>query len=200
VVVLPAPLGPRKAKISPALTSRSMPRTASKPSYDLRSPLTLITESATARAILGGVRFRPRPLRQSASMASENAEVVRRTLLAFNRGDLQTALELVDPAIRVYPRPEEPGVKEVYAGHEGMFEYVGNWYGQWDDYAAEPVTFEDVPGDRVLVVMAERGHLKKTGITIDEQFSHSYTVKNGKLTEWRMYDSSEQAREALGLD
>jgi ketosteroid isomerase-like protein len=132
-------------------------------------------------------------------MASENAEVVRRTLLAFNRGDLQTALELVDPAIRVYPRSEEPGVKEVYSGHEEMFEYVGNWYGQWDDYEGEPVSFEDVPGDRVLVDMAERGHLKRTGITIDQHFFHSYTVKNGKLTEWRMYDSNEQAREALGL-
>ncbi len=48
VVVLPAPLAPRKAKISPVVTSRSMPFTASRSPYDLRRPRTTITGSATA--------------------------------------------------------------------------------------------------------------------------------------------------------
>ena len=51
----------------------------------------------------------------------------------------------------------------------------------------------------LVVEMAERGHLKKTGITLDEPFDHSFTVKNGKVTEWRMYDSHDQALEDLGL-
>src|SRR5689334_10048751 len=45
VVVLPAPLGPSRPKISPAATVRSMPRTASTAApaarNDLRSPVTL---------------------------------------------------------------------------------------------------------------------------------------------------------------
>src|SRR5438067_12189899 len=40
VVDLPAPFGPRKPNVSPGLTSRSMPRTASISSYRLVSPLT----------------------------------------------------------------------------------------------------------------------------------------------------------------
>jgi ketosteroid isomerase-like protein len=130
---------------------------------------------------------------------SENEEIVRRMLLAFNRGDLPTALDLVDPAVRVFPRSEEPGVKEVYTGHDGALEYLGNWYSQWDDYETEPISFQEASGNRVLVVMAERGHLKKTGITVDEPFDHAFTVINGKITEWRMFDSHEQALEELGL-
>ena len=40
VVDLPAPLGPRKPNVSPDLTSKSIPRTASISPYRLVSPLT----------------------------------------------------------------------------------------------------------------------------------------------------------------
>src|ERR1700749_2096066 len=42
VVVLPAPLGPRKPKTSPVSTSKSTPLTASKSPNDLRRSLTVI--------------------------------------------------------------------------------------------------------------------------------------------------------------
>ena len=132
-------------------------------------------------------------------MAEEDVEVVRRLLLAYSRGDFPTMLDLIHAEIRVHPRPEEPGVEDVYEGHDGLFAYAGNWMSQWDDYEIEPVSFRPVAASRVLVEMAERGHLKRTGITIDERFSHSFTVVGGKVTEWRMYDSHEQALETLGL-
>src|SRR5438552_12801991 len=48
VVVLPAPLGPSIAKISPRSTRRSMPRTASRLPYDLRRPWTSMATSPPA--------------------------------------------------------------------------------------------------------------------------------------------------------
>src|SRR5258708_28607152 len=45
VVVLPAPLGPRKPKVSPLVTSKSMPRTAWTSPYCLVRPETYITAS-----------------------------------------------------------------------------------------------------------------------------------------------------------
>ena len=133
-------------------------------------------------------------------MAERNIELVRRLLLAYQRADFPTALGILDPGIQVYPRSEEPGANEVYVGHDGVFEYLGNWLGQWDDYETEPITFEDAPGDQVLVVVAERGHMKQSGITLDQEFTHSFRVEGGMVTEWRMYDSHEQGREAVGLD
>jgi ketosteroid isomerase-like protein len=132
-------------------------------------------------------------------MPGENSEVVRRALLASQNSDLQALLSLIAEESRVYPRPEEPGVKESYEGHHGLFEYLGNWFSQWDEYETEPASFEDAPDDQVLVVIRERGHLKQSGITIDQDFSHSFQVKEGKIVEWRMYDSDEQAREHLGM-
>jgi ketosteroid isomerase-like protein len=132
-------------------------------------------------------------------MPEAELDVVKRLMLAIRLSDLQSVLGLVDQHVLVYPRSEEPGVKEVYEGHEGAFEYLGNWYSQWDDYETEPRSYQEASGGRVLVVMAERGHLKRTGITVDEDFWHSFTVRDARVTEWRMYDSYEQAAEALGL-
>jgi hypothetical protein len=64
---------------------------------------------------------------------------------------------------------------------------------------SEPVSFQEAGESKVLVEMAERGHLKRTGITLDESLSHSFTLEGRTVTEWRMYDSREQALEALGL-
>ena len=46
VVDLPAPFGPRKPNVSPRLTSKSMPRTASRSPYRLVSLLTAIAVSS----------------------------------------------------------------------------------------------------------------------------------------------------------
>src|ERR1700749_4996223 len=48
VVDLPAPFGPRKPKVSPAATSKSMPRTASISPYLLVSALTEIAGATLA--------------------------------------------------------------------------------------------------------------------------------------------------------
>ena len=133
-------------------------------------------------------------------MPQENTALVKRALLAYRQADFPTALAILDPEICIYPRSEEPGVAEVYTGHDGLFEYLGNWLGQWDEYETEPTSYREAPEDRVLVVMAERGHMKRTGITVDADFTHSFTVAAGKVTEWRMYDSHAQALDALGLD
>jgi len=140
-----------------------------------------------------------REMADTAPMPEENIELVKRLLLAYRQSDFPATLALLDEKVRVYPRSEEPGVSEVYEGHDGLFEYLGNWLGQWDDYETEPISFRDAPGDQVMVVMTERGHLKRSGITLDEEFTHSFAVESGTVTEWRMYDSNPQALEALGL-
>ena len=50
VVVFPAPLGPRKPNVSPLLTSKSIPRTASSSPYFLVKPETVLPAPAVAVA------------------------------------------------------------------------------------------------------------------------------------------------------
>lgn len=132
-------------------------------------------------------------------MSKENVELIRRLAEAWAGADFETALAVIAPDVRVYPRPEEPGADHVYEGHRGLVEWATNWYSQWDEYEAEPVQFREAPANRVLAVFRERGRMERTGIEIVEEFSHSFTVREGVVVEWRQYDSYEQALAAVGL-
>jgi ketosteroid isomerase-like protein len=105
----------------------------------------------------------------------------------------------VDPEVRVLPRPAEPDARSEYRGLDELMEYLVNWYGQWEEYDVEPVSIEDV-GEYVLAVVRERGRLKGSGLEVQENFSHSFVLRDGKVVEWRMFDSHAEALKALGRE
>ena len=131
-------------------------------------------------------------------MSQENVEIVRRGMEAFNQNDFEGWFAIASTEIKLYPRPEEPGVLTVYEGWDGVMEYLVNWYSQWEDYEGEPVEFLDA-GDQVLVVMRERGRLERADSRSNRSSATRSKLREGSVVEWRMYDSHEQALEAVGL-
>ena len=131
-------------------------------------------------------------------MSQENVEIVRGLFEAASAGEPGDYLQAFGEDITVHPRPAEPDAADEYRGHEGLLEYLVNWFGQWDVYEAEPIEIVDA-GEQVLVVARERGRVERTGIEVVEDFSHSFVVRDGKVREWHMYDSHPEALEAAGL-
>jgi ketosteroid isomerase-like protein len=131
-------------------------------------------------------------------MSRQDVETLRAVAESGAQGDATAWLRAMDPQVRLYPRSEEPGVRKVYEGWEGVMDYMTNWYSQWEEYEYEPVRFLDA-GDRVLVVLRERGRMERDGIEVEKEFSHSFMLRDGRIVEWRHYDSHRQALEALGL-
>ena len=131
-------------------------------------------------------------------MAQHDVEILRGAFEAASEGDAGALLRVSDPEVRVYPRPEEPGVREVYEGWDGAMEYAVNWFGQWEAYEFEPVRILDA-GEQILIVLRERGRMEASGIEVEAEFSHSFRMRDGLIVEWRMYDSYEEAAEAVGL-
>jgi ketosteroid isomerase-like protein len=41
--------------------------------------------------------------------------------------------------------------------------------------------------------------VESTGMEVEEDFSHTFVLRDGKVVEWRMYDSHAEALEAVGL-
>jgi ketosteroid isomerase-like protein len=131
-------------------------------------------------------------------MSQENVEVVRRGFERVVDGDVGAWFELADPEVRVHPRSAEPDAADEYRGLDGLMEYAVNWYAQWDEYEVEPIDITDA-GDHVLVRTRERGVVERTGVEVVQEFSHSFALRDGKVIEWRMYDSHAEALEAVGL-
>jgi ketosteroid isomerase-like protein len=129
-------------------------------------------------------------------MSREDVEIVRRAVDVFAANDFETWFAVADPAIRLYPRAEEPGVKPCYQGWDEMLEYLTNWYSGWEDYTVEAERFLEA-GDYVVVDMREVGVAEGSGIRVEENFAHAIRVDGDKVVEWRMYGPVQEALDAV---
>jgi uncharacterized protein YndB with AHSA1/START domain/ketosteroid isomerase-like protein len=130
-------------------------------------------------------------------MSQENVEMVRKSLQAFLENDFEAWFAVTDPGCKVYPRPEEPGVKECYEGWDEILEYLVNWYSGWKEYTGEPERFIDA-GDWVVVEQKEVG-ITGNGMRVEQRFAYAFKIENGKGVELRMFGPVEEAFEALDL-
>jgi ketosteroid isomerase-like protein len=130
-------------------------------------------------------------------MSQENVEIVRKSVQAFLENDFEGWFATTDPGCRLYPRPEEPGVKECYAGWDEILGYLVNWYSGWKEYTGEPERFIDA-GDWVVVEINEVG-IAESGLRVKQRFAHAFKIEDGKGIEWRMFGPVEEALEAVGL-
>jgi ketosteroid isomerase-like protein len=132
-------------------------------------------------------------------MSDENVALAQRVFNTFPETDFEGFFGMASPDIRVYPRPEEPGVKPCYEGWDEMMEYIINWFSGWDEYTFEAANFIDA-GEYVIVDVREVGVMGKSGMRVEENFAHALKLEDGKLVEWRMYGPVSEAMEALGIE
>ena len=132
-------------------------------------------------------------------MSQENIEIVRNAFAAFERGDIEGVLRLCDEDIVITQPPDLPGVSPEQRGHRGVLEALAIWPEQWDDYRIELMKISGAPGGNVFVTTRTRGRGKQSGVEVDMDFSFVFTVREGKISEWRLFIQEEQALEAAGL-
>jgi ketosteroid isomerase-like protein len=131
------------------------------------------------------------------AMSQENVEIARKGAKAFLENDFEGWFAVTDPGCKLYPRLEEPGVRECYEGWDEILEYLVNWYSGWKEYTAEPERFIDA-GDWVVMEINEVGILE-SGLRVEQRFAYALKIEDGKGVEWRMFGPLEEAFEALGL-
>jgi SnoaL-like protein len=84
-------------------------------------------------------------------MSQEN---VRLLYDAWNRGDLEAALELMHPEIKIdYTAGAFPGIDETYEGHEGAKKYCRDLREPWRSLTMRVEALHET-GDKVVTVFA----------------------------------------------
>jgi len=132
-------------------------------------------------------------------MSEENVEIVRNAFAAFEQGDIEGVLRLCDEDIVITQPPDLPGVSPEQRGHRGVLDALAIWPEQWDEYRIELLRVDPAPGGKVFVAQRSSGRGKQSGIEVDMDFSFVFTIREGKISEWRLFMHEEQAVEAAGL-
>jgi ketosteroid isomerase-like protein len=130
-------------------------------------------------------------------MSEANVELMKDLYARFEEGDEDSALEVLDPDMEVHDRPEIPD-PQVYRGHDGVRQAVQGSRDTFEQLNFVPEEFIDA-GDQVVVVFRFQGVGRGSGVEIDEQLAHRWTIRDGKPIRLDVHSSREQALEAAGV-
>jgi ketosteroid isomerase-like protein len=127
-------------------------------------------------------------------MSQENVEIVRRSYEHFMaHGEIRTGTDLVfDVSNLGWPD------QQVYFGDEGAMQFMAEWADVWDDWELEAEDYIDA-GERVVVILTQRGRSKATRIPVEMRFAQVWTLRDGRGVRMQLYASVEEALEAVGL-
>jgi ketosteroid isomerase-like protein len=132
-------------------------------------------------------------------MSQENVEIVQAALDAFVRGDNEGVLGLCDEDIEITQAAGFAGVPDKQHGHAGVLEAFDAWPEQWDDYRIEILRVADL-GDHVMVTQMAHGRGKGSGVQVEMPLALLFSVRAGKITEWRIFAREDEALKAVGLE
>jgi ketosteroid isomerase-like protein len=130
-------------------------------------------------------------------MSEENVAIVRRAFDAYTEGDIDGVLRVCAEDIVIAQAQELPGVPPVQHGHDGVLEAFGIWPEQWDDFKIEIERVVADPGDYVVVATRQSGRGKQSGVEVEADFTFVFTIRHGKITEWRIFVDEGQALAGL---
>lgn len=130
-------------------------------------------------------------------MSQGNVEIVRRSIDAYESGDIEAALAAydVETVFDVSSVRPEGGV---FRGRDGVEKAILAWVGGWADYRFEVKEITD-KGDRVLAIIREFGRGEESGVEIDQHTFWVNTMRNGRIVHTKLFIDRDQALEAAGL-
>ena len=132
-------------------------------------------------------------------MSQENVETLRRALEAFNRGDIDAALEALDVEVEWYPAVQPMlGESAVYRGHQGARDLFRELYEVYLEFQIEDAEFQDL-ADRVVVTCRVRARGRQSGAESDSPFGYLFEFRNGAVVRVRAFLDPKEALAAAGL-
>jgi ketosteroid isomerase-like protein len=136
-------------------------------------------------------------------MSEENLEIVRTLIEGFEHRQHERAFEYYDPEI-VWDASAfadyMPDIAGVFYGHDGVRAYWRNWLSAWSDLEFETEALLDAGDDVVLLIRNQRQWGRSTGIEAKmPPYAMVFTLRDGKVTRWRIFPDHASALEAAGL-
>ena len=132
-------------------------------------------------------------------MANQNVTVVRRFMRRFLEQDVDGALEDVHPDAKLDWSSSDAPDSGVYTGHAAWRAFAG---ARDEVLAGRGFEFAELVAsepDEVVLVGRMREHGRASGVEVEAQRAAVFTLRQGKITRLKLYQTSEQALKAVGL-
>jgi ketosteroid isomerase-like protein len=118
---------------------------------------------------------------------------------AFNRRDLDAALELVHPEIVFQPvTAAVMSGGEPYCGHDGIRRYFSDVETHWDELVIDPVQIR--AAGRAVVALGEASGRARLGSFEDVPTKWVLKFRDGLVVSAQIFSDDAGVREALGAD
>ncbi len=131
-------------------------------------------------------------------MSQEDLELVREHVEAFNAGDSERALSLLEFDV-VFDVTRYAAEGEVVFGRSGIDRFAARFKGSFAEYDYEMTEYRDLGKGVILAVGAERGRGKASGAVTDRPLAGLYRVADGRIVHITMFQSESEALKAVGL-
>jgi ketosteroid isomerase-like protein len=133
-------------------------------------------------------------------MSQENVEVVRRFYEAESKEGLWAAAEFAHPEVELVPTPDRPELPVLRGvGALARQEWLREARRTWENWWVRVDQMIDAPQDKVVVLSHLCGRSRGTGLKVELELNHLYTVAHGKIAGGEGYFTRKQALEAAGL-
>jgi ketosteroid isomerase-like protein len=130
-------------------------------------------------------------------MSQENVEIVWRGYEHFNRSG-EVDYSVLDPEI-VYDLSRRTFDPLVFRGHEGVREFLRLIREQWGSRRMEPQDDLIDAGDKVVASIRLVGVGRQSGAETMANAAHVWTFREGKIVRLTVFQTMEEALEAVGL-
>jgi ketosteroid isomerase-like protein len=130
-------------------------------------------------------------------MSQENIDLVRQTLDAYSRRDVEALRALHHPDLEFDWSASRGSLAGVYQGIDEAFRFYVEYYETFEETVVKPDRFIDT-GDFVVVpnVAYQRG---REGIEVSARSTLVYTVRDRQVTRVCLYQELDEAIKAVGL-
>jgi ketosteroid isomerase-like protein len=131
-------------------------------------------------------------------VSQENVEIVRQSLDAFTRRDVNAMRALNDPDLELDWSASMGWLADVYRGFDQALRFYAGYFEAFDRIAIEPDRFVEA-GDSVVVPNVTR-QWGRDGIEVSARGTFVFTIRNRKITRICLYQELAEALKAVGLE
>ncbi len=131
-------------------------------------------------------------------MSEQDVSTLGRAYEAFNRGDIESAVQAFDPQIEWHELEGNPQAPGIFRGTDAVVNDVFATIPEnWEEFQADPHDFIDAD-EHIIVLGHFRGVAKAGGSALDAHFAHVWRMRDGRAVHFTNYADTMMWARAMG--